>query len=541
MVCVSKLAICVGLGALFTLPVQAQNPTVGPIPSRELPPEHEHVGPVRAEDLFQTRMESTRPEPNVAASTTVAPPTLSASWGARWQNGAWIGGVPHDTGADFADPTLVVATDRLLSAVENYFGIFFDPVHGEDHFGNFGSSLVDWFAPALPPAGQGKVWYVIRPQLLRNPACPDGLGNLRECEVLVVGANRSDTLDSLIVVGTNYWTGPQEFGTWNMRYWDVMAGDSNAAGTYIGGLWAGQTSNALVVSMDLQSRTDGKFKTSKVMILPKAALYPATAGQPLPLRWFTNLRNGNGTLAYTVVPSVTYLQSPVTYLVNSIDPGNGVANQLSLWTVNTNDLSHSSMQKSTLTVAKFSVPPNAEQAATKVQVSTSDARIASVAAAQSTALWVTHATGCTIIGDAVQRSCVRWYEINPGSKALLQQGTVGVKGAYLYYPAVAANARGDMTLAMAASASNAYVGVYYTGRRASDPPGQVDGFYLLRDGDGCYERLFTGNTNYVGARSAAVLDPTDGRSFWITGAFTGGGSSNCTANGWGTWLGRITW
>jgi hypothetical protein len=541
MVRVSRLAIWIGIQVLLTLPVQAQNSTVGSTPSRELSPEHEHAGPVRAEDLFQTRMESTRPEPSVAASKSVAPPTRSASWGVRWQNGAWVGYAPHDTGASFADPTLVAATDRLLSAVEGYFGLFFDPVHGDDHFGNFGSGLAAWFNPALPAAGQGNVWDVGRPQLLRNPACPDGLGNLRECEVLVVEANRSDMLDSLIVVGTNYWTGPQEYGTWNMRYWDVLAGDSDAAGSYIGGLWASQTSNALVVSMDLQSRTDGKLKTSKVMIVPKAALYPATAGQPLPLRWFTNLRNNNGTLAYTVVPSLTYLQSPVIYLVNSIDPGAGVADQLSLWTVNTSDLSHPSLQKSTVTVAKFSAPPNAQQAGTTVEVSTSDARIASVAAAQSTALWVTQATGCTIVGDAVQRSCVRWYEINPASGALLQQGTVGVKGAYLYYPAVAANAQGDMTLAMAASSANAYVGAYYTGRRASDPPGQVDGFYLLQDGGGCYERLFTGNTNYVGARSAAVLDPTDGRSFWITGAFTGGGSSNCTANGWGTWLGRITW
>ena len=76
-----------------------------------------------------------------AASTGPSPPAPTASWGARWSNGTWIGGAPHDTGAAVADPALVVASDRLLSAVEGYFGIFFDPIHGDDHFGNFGASL----------------------------------------------------------------------------------------------------------------------------------------------------------------------------------------------------------------------------------------------------------------------------------------------------------------------------------------------------------------------------------------------------------------
>ena len=154
---------------------------------------------------------------------------------------------------------------------------------------------------------------------------------------------------------------------------------------------------------------------------------------------------------------------------------------------------------------------------------------------------MTHATGCVVPPDTVQRSCLRWYEINPVSKTVLQQSTVGYPGTHFYYPAIAANANGDMTLAFSASATNSYVGVYFMGRRPSDPVNHLSGaFYLLQPGNGCYYRPYAGG-NYVGARSAVALDPTDNLSFWLTGTFTGGGYSNCPSNGWGTWLGRLTW
>jgi hypothetical protein len=382
--------------------------------------------------------------------------------------------------------------------------------------------------------------------LLRNPACPDGLGNLRECEILVAGANASSPADSGVLVGTNYWTGPVEFGAWNFTSWDVNKNDPSTSGTYIAGLWVGQTSNALIVSMDLNNRNDATFKMSKILIVPKADLYPATSGQNIPLSWFTNLQNSNGTPAFTIVPAQTYMENSATYLVNSYDAGTGTAKQLTLWGIDTTSLSQSKLAKSTLSVASFSSPPNAEQQGTNLQISTWDARIASVASPQTNALWVTHVTGCVPLPDTVQRSCIRWYEIDPVAKKVSQQNTVGAQGTHFYYPAVAANANGAMTLVFSASSTNSDVGVYFMGRRPTDPLSHLTGvYYLLQPGLVCYSRPAPGGTysggNYVGARSAVALDASDNTSFWITGAFTGGPDGNCSANGWGTWLGRLTW
>ena len=80
------------------------------------------------------------------------------------------------------------------------------------------------------------------------------------------------------------------------------------------------------------------------------------------------------------------------------------------------------------------MPPNAEQVGTDVQINTWDADITNVVLAQPNALWVAQATGCTPDGDTAQRSCVRWYYIDPVAGSLLQQGTLGYPGAHFYDP-----------------------------------------------------------------------------------------------------------
>jgi hypothetical protein len=54
--------------------------------------------------------------------------------------------------------------------------------------------------------------------------------------------------------------------------------------------------------------------------------------------------------------------------------------------------------------------------------------------------------GCTWTGDPTTRSCLRFYDINPGANSILQQLTFGNPGLHYYYPAITANAAGDATI-----------------------------------------------------------------------------------------------
>jgi hypothetical protein len=475
---------------------------------------------------------------SLSQASLSSPPPLNVNWGSTRSETGWTGWAPHDTGASQADPVLVVGSDRLLTAVEGQFSIFFDPWHGDDHYGNFGSGLGEWLGPGLPQPVEG--FYISQPQLLIDPAAPDGLGHLVPSYILIARAARNSDKASRLVIGSSHWTGPVEFGAWDM--WSLDENLSHSSALYARLPRIGMTSNVVIVTADMYSWNDDTFQFSQIWLIPKAEIYPGGTHR---FHTFWGFNNANGSAATSLVPATSYVDSTITYLVNSYNPGNGTANELSVWTLDTQDPFAPIFQGQTLVVDNFSVPPDAQQKGTDVLITTWDASITN-AVLQPSGLWVAQGTGQTPDGDTVVRSCVRWYQLDPVTPGVVQQGTLGFPGAHFYYPTVSANATGDMTLAFSASADYANVGLYYSGRRASDPANTPSGFApnsfaLLRDGEGCYVRPGPYGWNVLGGRTAVALDLSDGRSMWIFGAYAAGSSADCRSNGWGTWLGRVTW
>ena len=470
--------------------------------------------------------------PLLAQSSQTSPPAPIVSWGSTRSGSAWTSWAPHDTGDTQVDPAIAVGSDRLLTAVEAQFAIFFNPAQGDDQYGNFSDTLGHWLGTGLPSPVNGFV--ITQPQLLLDPACPDGLGNVHQCYILIARAVRSSDHAARIVIGTSYWTGPQEFGSWKMVSFDVSHGDTGTP-TYAALPRATLTKNALVINADMFAWNQYAFQFGQVWVFPRSALY----SNYLPLYTAWGFRNADGSVASTLVPAVSYVDSTTAYLVNSISTSAGTANQLNIHQIDTTDPTAPSFGLTTVSVPDYSMPPDAEQLGTNTLITTGGAWITN-AVLLSNGLWAAQTTGCMPDGDTTQRSCVRWYQIDPVASVVLQQGTLGFAGAHFYYPALAANAAGDMTLAFSGSASYSPVGIYYSGRRAADPPNTLDGFALLHDGDSCYVRP-RGGANTLGGRTAVVLDPSDGRSMWMFGAFASGTNSDCQANGWGTWIGQVRW
>lgn len=125
-------------------------------------------------------------------------------------------------------------------------------------------------------------------------------------------------------------------------------------------------------------------------------------------------------------------------------------------------------------------------------------------------------------------SGIRWTElrrVSGGEWEVFQEGTFAPDdGLDRYMPAIAMDGSGNIGLAYNCSSENEFVGVRYTGRRASDPLGEmtVDEFIAV-----------TGtNTINSGGRfgdySQMGIDPTNDRTFWFTGEYGGGGGSLST-------------
>lgn len=111
---------------------------------------------------------------------------------------------------------------------------------------------------------------------------------------------------------------------------------------------------------------------------------------------------------------------------------------------------------------------------------------------------------------------IRWYELrNTGSSwSIYQQGTYAPDASHRWVGSVAMNGNGDIALGYSVSASTSvYPSIRYTGRRYSDPLGQMTvAEQTIKDGTGSQ----TGSSARWGDYSGMSVDPTDDLTFWFT-------------------------
>jgi len=111
---------------------------------------------------------------------------------------------------------------------------------------------------------------------------------------------------------------------------------------------------------------------------------------------------------------------------------------------------------------------------------------------------------------------VRWYELrNSGSGwGIYQQGTYAPDASQRWMGSIAMNGQGDIALGYSVSdATSTYPSIRYTGRRASDPLGQMTVTeQSIIAGSGAQ----TGSVGRWGDYSMMSVDPTDDLTFWYT-------------------------
>lgn len=117
---------------------------------------------------------------------------------------------------------------------------------------------------------------------------------------------------------------------------------------------------------------------------------------------------------------------------------------------------------------------------------------------------------------------VRWYELRKDDEDwyIYQQGTYAPSdGQYRWMGSVAMNGNGDIALGFSLSSTTTYPSVYYTGRRAADPLGEMTIPEIEIIGG-------TGSQSGIsrwGDYSCLSVDPSDDSTFWFTTEYQGSG------------------
>jgi hypothetical protein len=136
---------------------------------------------------------------------------------------------------------------------------------------------------------------------------------------------------------------------------------------------------------------------------------------------------------------------------------------------------------------------------------------------------------------------MRWYELrkegtNPWT--IYQQGTYAPAGGHSrWMGSVAMDSSGNMALGYSISSTTKFPSIYYTGRMATDPLGEMtitEG--VIKEGLGSQTNTWSGNPSRWGDYSAMSVDPSEPSKFWYTQEYY----QTTNQSNWKTRIGSFT-
>ncbi|MFM9984677.1 MAG: hypothetical protein ACKVOK_05550 [Flavobacteriales bacterium] len=134
---------------------------------------------------------------------------------------------------------------------------------------------------------------------------------------------------------------------------------------------------------------------------------------------------------------------------------------------------------------------------------------------------------CCFVTDATNGqnlAGIRWMEMrrpSGGEWEVYQEGTYSPDGNDRYMGSIAIDENGNIGLGYSISSPDMYVGLRYTGRRASDPLGLMTiAEYAVVEGEG----TINSNGRY-GDYAQMSVDPVNGNTFWFTSEYARDGGS----------------
>jgi hypothetical protein len=341
--------------------------------------------------------------------------------------------------------------------------------------------------------------------------------------IVVLVATRGSPQGAWYLVGVSQTSNPVG------AYW-IWALDATLDGSTPSNNWAdyphlGFDFQAIYITANM-FRFGGNFSYVKLRILNKNQLYSGGAAG-----WydFWNLKNPDGSLSFTVQPSVHFTGIPTTpvnvpaYLINALWPG---GSSLTKWTL-LNPLSSPTLSRTAIACMSYNLPPDGQQSGTPVLIETNDTRLLNAIYQFSTSgekrLWTCHTVGHTWSGTTESVSVLQWYEIDVTSNTIVEQGLFGARGKYYFFPAIQTNISRDAFIVFGRSSSTEFAQLRQTGKRSTAPLSALEPSALIKAGEGGYTGRRWGD--YFGI----CRDPSDPKIAWMNGEYAETGDT------WGTW------
>jgi hypothetical protein len=310
-------------------------------------------------------------------------------------------------------------------------------------------------------------------------------------------------------------------GPWRNYRFDAMRNGNTPTNNWADFPALGVDNQALYVTSNMFA-FGGGFQYSKIRVIPKAGPY---AGGAAPFFDFTGMKNADNTVAFTIQPSHTFGAPQVEYLANTGFPS---ANYLTVWRI-VNPTTAPVLTRTQVAVSPYSLAPNAVQPGGAALLNTGDVRVLH-AVFRGDSLWTSFTTAHNW-GAGANRAAIQWCQIRAAVPAVVQQGVFGASTADYFYPAVCPDANGNVTVVFSRSSTSQFGSIAYTGRRATDPLGTLQGSAVLKAGVASYVGLDSGGRNRWGDYNGIASDPANGRVVWMYGEYAS------AVNTWGTWVG----
>jgi hypothetical protein len=286
----------------------------------------------------------------------------------------------------------------------------------------------------------------------------------------------------------------------------------------------GVDNQALYVTANM-FKFGGNFQYAKLRVLNKG---PLLTGGTATWWDFVRLKNADNSMAFTVQPCHTFGAPQIQYLVNSYFTGAATEDRLTLWSL-TNPIGTPTLSARTVTTSPYGQPPKADQQGGGDGLNAGDVRVLN-AVSRGGSVWCALTTVHNW-GEAVNRAAAHWFQLNATGGAIQQQGVFGARGYHYFYPAVMPDTNGDMTIVFCRCGPSEYASIHYSGRKSSDPPGNLQPSALLKSGLGNWQRIDGSGRNRWGDYAGIAVDPINQQDVWFYSMFADAG------NKWGTWVG----
>jgi len=264
------------------------------------------------------------------------------------------------------------------------------------------------------------------------------------------------------------------------------------------------------------------------------------------------LKNSNGTPAFTpVAANQTDTSSTGWAVARPISVPSGGATFLTLFKVTKSATGTATIPTTgvSVPVAAYQVPAAAPQPGTAFKLDTLDTRLTQAVSAVDpahgsvTALWTQH----TVFGGAGAQ--VRWYEINPATHFVIQQGTISSSSLFTFNGAISPDRRvngtskmfgGDMVISVNQSSASALAAIKVASKIGANALSALKLIATSTAADTGFDCMTAGSPNlcrwgdYAGASPDPAAPTTGTRGqVWGTSMLSAPGGS-ASSSGWTT-------